>query len=152
MGTDGTGFLRRLARRRATAGWVFILLVAAFARTPGILFWPGVFLTLLGEVLRTSSAGVIKKNQEVARTGPYRWCRHPLYFGSFLVTLGLSSASGNWVLLLLGLLLFPVFYIPAIIVEEKFLTKKFGQEYEAYKKVTPVFLPGPAPTSWKDFS
>jgi protein-S-isoprenylcysteine O-methyltransferase Ste14 len=117
--------------------------------------WPeiavGFALAVLGVYFRTMAAGIIKKNEELAASGPYALCRHPLYFGSFLLSLGLAVASHSPVVWGCFIVLFPLFYIPAMKKEEGVLLEKFGARYEEYRGRTPVFLPRPGRLDLADF-
>ncbi|MCM8829472.1 MAG: hypothetical protein NC824_00510 [Candidatus Omnitrophica bacterium] len=106
-----------------------------------ITFLIGIPFILAGIFIRGIAAGTIKKNISLAIKGPYQICRHPLYLGSFLLSLGLSVISQNFFVFLFFLIFFPLTYIPAILEEEDILTEKFGDEYINYKKTTPCFIP-----------
>ena len=62
-----------------------------------------------------------------------RWTRHPLYFGSTLIGIGLAiGAASIWVaLLVLGYM--AVTLTAAIRTEEAHLTEKFGAAYPDYR-------------------
>jgi protein-S-isoprenylcysteine O-methyltransferase Ste14 len=65
--------------------------------------------------------------------GIYGWTRNPLYLGATLVYLGLSVAAGSlWALVLLAPLLWVV-NVGVIAREERYLERKFGDAYRAYK-------------------
>lgn len=145
-------WLGTLARKRTTFGWIFFVLVAVFGRAGRWEILVGFLISLVGEILRTLAAGVVRKNETLACSGPYAWCRHPLYFGSFLISLGLSVTSRSPVVWIYFVVFFPLCYIPAAAEEENFLMKKFGPEYERYRKQTPAFLPGFSRTSLRYFS
>lgn len=69
----------------------------------------------------------------IIRTGPYRFSRNPMYLGAMLVHLGIGLGTGSiWVLAMLGPA-FVVAHMLAIIPEEMYLARKFGDEYRAYK-------------------
>ncbi|MCM8760220.1 MAG: hypothetical protein NC832_00650 [Candidatus Omnitrophica bacterium] len=104
-------------------------------------FFIGVPLILAGLFIRGIAAATIKKNISLTTTGPYQICRHPLYLGSFLLSLGLSVISHNFFVYLFFLFFFPLMYIPTILKEEIFLTERFGDRYINYKKRTPCFIP-----------
>jgi len=64
-------------------------------------------------------------------TGPYRFVRHPLYFGWLLIVLGPAHLTGDR----LAFAGFTTLYlILAIPWEERSLTDDFGAEYERYKE------------------
>jgi len=66
--------------------------------------------------------------------GIYGRTRNPLYLGSTLVYLGLSVAAGSlWAIALLVPLLW-VMNVGVITREERYLERKFGDAYRAYKK------------------
>ena len=48
----------------------------------------GAMLVILGLVIRSWAAGILPKGLDLATTGPYSLCRHPLYLGSFAMTVG----------------------------------------------------------------
>ncbi|HUT86260.1 MAG TPA: methyltransferase, partial [Elusimicrobiales bacterium] len=54
------------------------------------LFIAGLVIISLGEAIRLWASGYLKKDKELAVTGPYRIVRHPLYVGSFLIALGFT--------------------------------------------------------------
>jgi protein-S-isoprenylcysteine O-methyltransferase Ste14 len=66
--------------------------------------------------------------------GPYRFSRNPMYLGFALLTLGLAIlVDSAWMLLALpiGLVLTDRFVITR---EERYLERKFGEEYLNYKR------------------
>jgi protein-S-isoprenylcysteine O-methyltransferase Ste14 len=65
--------------------------------------------------------------------GIYGWTRNPLYLGTTLVYLGLAVAAGSlWAILLMVPLLW-VINVGVIVREERYLERKFGDAYRAYK-------------------
>lgn len=89
-------------------------------------------------------------------TGMYSIVRNPLYFGNFLIILGVAIFLRIWWTPLLYMLLFALYYERIIFAEEMFLRRKFGQAYLDWASATPAFFPRislwrtPAlPFSWK---
>ena len=153
MGRNRTGLiLNKIAKKRTTFNWVFFILILVLG--DGILYYvlAGIPFILAGILLRTMAAGIIKKNQVLTNTGPYKICRHPLYLGSFFISTGFVILSHNLFILLYFLIFFPLAYIPTIFSEERFLTGKFGNAYLEYKKQTPLFIPKLRKLSLSDFS
>jgi protein-S-isoprenylcysteine O-methyltransferase Ste14 len=137
-----TKFLNRLAEKRTLFHLLFPLACLIFAKPQDIYLFIGAGLVLLGEIVRIISAGHITKNELLTVSGPYAYTRNPLYFGSFLMGLGISFLSGFPLIVIpIFLFLFALIYIPTIKGEEDFLEKRFGEEYLNYKNAVPVFLP-----------
>ena len=65
--------------------------------------------------------------------GIYGWTRNPLYLGTTLVYLGLSVAAGSLWAILLVLPLLWVINVGVVAREERYLERKFGDAYRAYK-------------------
>lgn len=133
---------RWAAHNRVRVTIILGLAYVAFSRP----YWTGVAvgtaLIIIGQALRFWGAGYLEKNQRLARGGPYRFVRHPLYAGSFLMGLGLSVSVAHpvwWTLLYL--LLFLGFFVPAIHVEELRLQSIFGAEYQDFMVEVPALMP-----------
>ncbi len=139
--------LQWIARRiRVPLGFAFAAVFLVFARPSVESLLASLLLTLPGLALRAYSSGYVRKNQELATTGPYAYTRNPLYLGSMLLAFGFAGASQNvWLVLLLTALFFGI-YIPTIRSEETFLRANFPN-FAAYAAAVPRLLPRitPAP-------
>jgi len=123
-----------VARWRVTLGFLSGVLVLVLARpTVGSLLI-GTAVALAGELLRVWAAGHLNKSREVTSSGPYRWLAHPLYTGSSIMGVGLAVAAASLgAALVIGLYL-GVTLTAAIRSEEAFLRKRFGGEYDRYRR------------------
>ena len=92
-------------------------------------------------LLRLFSAGVIRKNDELTRSGPYALCRNPLYLGTLLIQVGFGLLSGSWLLAIVGLLFFLWLYHLVITYEERWLVHRFGKDYLDYMREVPRMTP-----------
>ncbi|HLX85293.1 MAG TPA: isoprenylcysteine carboxylmethyltransferase family protein [Terriglobales bacterium] len=110
----------------------------------------GVVLTALGLGFATwarfsiganwSSAVSVKVDHQLVRTGPYAWVRHPIYSGLLLGMVGTAITLGKiraWVGLIL---LWLAFWIKSR-MEERFMLKTFGPDYEEYSRSTGALIP-----------
>jgi protein-S-isoprenylcysteine O-methyltransferase Ste14 len=81
---------------------------------------------------------------EPVTRGLYRYSRHPIYIGVFVqyVGIGIASASGLFLLLILASIALSVATTPA---EERFCSEKYGDSYIQYMNKTPRWL-GPIKT------
>ena len=101
----------------------------------------GAVISLGGLLLRAWAAGHIRKNAELATSGPYAFTRNPLYLGSFFLGLGFTIGSGRWVLGILFAVLFLGIYLPVMRVESATLAQLFGEEFKDYAQSVPLFFP-----------
>jgi protein-S-isoprenylcysteine O-methyltransferase Ste14 len=72
-------------------------------------------------------------------TGIFTWTRNPMYVGGSLALLGIAIGFAlDWVILLLVASL-PLIHYGIILREERYLERKFGDEYRRYKKRVPRY-------------
>jgi len=146
--------------------WVLITAAAALAivtggnRVPmGVIGWLGAGTWLAGfliEVIADRQKSVFKKDPanegRFIDTGLWAWSRHPNYFGEIVLWTGMAIMAipvlegAQWVTLVspvfVTLLLLKLSGVPML--EEKADQRWGGQDdYEAYKKNTPVLIPRP---------
>lgn len=83
------------------------------------------------------------KTQHLVITGPYRYTRNPMLFGTCVFYFALAAFFNSISFLVLAIL-FTVIMAPLIkLTEEKRLLKDFGGEYAEYKRKTSLFFPWP---------
>ena len=133
-----------LARRiRVPLGFVtaavYVFEVARRPAHPAAIAW-SLVLVLPGLALRAAASGTVKKNRELAVTGPYAYTRNPLYLGSMLMAAGFAVALLSWPLALLLAAGFALIYIPVIAAEEQFLRNTFPG-FEDYCRRVPRLIP-----------
>jgi protein-S-isoprenylcysteine O-methyltransferase Ste14 len=90
----------------------------------------------LGSSLRY---GLPEKDTQLKTYGLYRFSRHPLYLGVFMITLSCIIFFPNIVNIFLGLYCIATHYL-MISGEEKYLAEKFGVEWDVYKNKVRRFL------------
>jgi len=100
-----------------------------------VLFFIGFPIWMKGLYDLGDSFGLLPVVKKLISKGIYSKIRHPIYFGSSLVNLGLSLYSLYWPIILLTLLLIAV-QLFRIRKEENALMRKFGKSYTKYKKRT----------------
>ena len=74
-------------------------------------------------------------------TGIYSAVRHPLYLGNFLIWTGIAIFTYNIYFIVIMNLLFWIYYERIMFAEERFLERKFGEEYIIWSKSIPAFFP-----------
>src|SRR5580700_6614352 len=55
----------------------------------------GVVLTQVARVYMGRSFGILPANRGIVSKGPFRWVRHPIYFGWFLLSMGYAMSFTN---------------------------------------------------------
>ena len=133
---------------RVPLGFLFAIVFLIFAKPEFITLIVGAAVSITGILIRAWASGHIRKNQNLAVSGPYAFTRNPLYLGSFLLGVGFTIASGVWWLALIFIVLFLGIYLPVMRVEAEDLTQIFGADYDEYKQNVPLFFPRLTP--WKN--
>ena len=133
--------MKHFKKIRLYTGYLFFLFVLFLAKPTILSYWIGLFIVLSGEAIRTWAAGCIEKDKNLAKNGPYRLVRNPLYLGSFFIGMGVAIISCSSSFLLAFVLLFLSVYLPTIFREEKFLAEKFTDDYLNYQKTVSPFFP-----------
>ncbi len=82
-----------------------------------------------------------QKADSLNTTGLYSVVRHPLYVGNFFIFLGVILFTKVWWFVLIGVLLYWLYYERIIFAEEAFLREKFGDAFMQWAERTPVILP-----------
>ena len=133
--------LKRLARIRVPLGFALAALVFYLATPSRPMIVVGFPIALVGLLFRGAAAGIIRKNTVLAREGPYRVTRNPLYFGSFLLALGFGVMSNSLLAAILLLVPSALIYPVVIKEEEAHLRRNFPQEFEQFQQSVPRFWP-----------
>ncbi len=71
--------------------------------------------------------------------GLYHYSRHPMYFATFLILIGVGIASASWVFLLCSIV-YIILVAILVIAEERFCLEKFGDAYRDYMDRAPRWL------------
>lgn len=112
-----------------------------------------VFLSVLGFVIRAiaiattpkGTSGRNTKEGQVAEslntTGIYSVVRHPLYLGNYLMWTGIVLYTCNFWFVMVVSLLFWLYYERIMFAEERFLERKFGEDYLEWASSIPAFIP-----------
>lgn len=117
-----------------------------------ILLGFAVLLSFLGQVIRAIAIGTANKNtsgrnrdEQVADAlntkGIYSTMRHPLYVGNYFMWIGIVVFTANIWFVLAVSLAFWLYYERIMFAEERFLERKFGQDYLDWSLKVPAFLP-----------
>jgi protein-S-isoprenylcysteine O-methyltransferase Ste14 len=109
-------------------------------------------ISLLGLAIRIYTVGFVPpgtsgrttskpKAQELNTTGMYSIVRHPLYWGNFVIWVGIVLAAHSILLATFCFIAFFLYYKRIIIAEEAFLSEKFGKNFTQWVEKTPMIVP-----------
>jgi protein-S-isoprenylcysteine O-methyltransferase Ste14 len=106
-----------------------------------VLAMCSIVVIVVGLCIRAWAAGMLRKQQQLATTGPYAWVRHPLYFGSFLMMIGFGVIIHDSLILwvIAGPLVW--LYWQTIRSEEQRVARFFAKEWAVYSANVPRFIP-----------
>lgn len=131
-----------------------VLLLLFVAQPTALSATLGTLLIVAGELLRIYSVafiGTISRTRKgslgdsLVTSGPFKYVRNPLYCGNFIIVCGVAIFTSVFWFFLLAVLGFAVQYYYIVTYEEKILLDKFGEEFVAYKRVVPAWLPRSCP-------
>jgi protein-S-isoprenylcysteine O-methyltransferase Ste14 len=93
------------------------------------------FATTVVEVQKT-------RNQRVIDTGPYRFVRHPMYFGAIWYFVGVALMLESLAAAMAAIVIFPLAFLPRMLVEESMLRCDLAGYADYQSRVRARILPG----------
>ena len=111
-----------------------------------------IVLSSIGFVIRAYTIGTTPRGtsgrntkEQVAEilnsTGIYSVVRHPLYLGNYFMWIGIVFFTFNWYFVIIVSLLYYLYYERIMFAEERFLERKFNQQYLDWASNLPAFIP-----------
>ena len=121
-------------------------------RLAGILLIGSGLIPLLESIARFALKGLgtpvpVFPTSHLVVTGFYRHVRNPMYVGMLGVILGQALLFGDWRLLAYAAVYWLIVHLSIVRSEEPALRKQFGDEYAAFCKHVPRWIPRLRP--WK---
>jgi protein-S-isoprenylcysteine O-methyltransferase Ste14 len=116
------------------------------------LFLVGLLPLLLGVALYCWCAGaftflgkrtpaLIDVSRVLLKGGAYRWVRNPMYLAFLIVIIAEAILFRSFLLLGYALLLWIIFHLLVVFIEEPALRRQLGASYETYCQTVPRWLP-----------
>jgi protein-S-isoprenylcysteine O-methyltransferase Ste14 len=111
----------------------------------GLVFgiWSIVIQNVVGQggPVEVADIEISPKTKNLVVTGPYRYTRNPMLFGTFLMYLAAAVMVNSCYAV--GLVLLFILFMLTVVVkkEEKRLSRDFGDQYEKYRRKTSRFIP-----------
>lgn len=126
----GASFLPGATRRDG------LVVVADLLATAGLAY------SVWGLAYLRRSFSIIPEARRLVTGGPYSLSRHPVYLGEVTTAIGVNLATGGW-LTAIALAYFIVCELLRIRWEERILAATFPNDYPAYARSVPRYLPNP---------
>jgi protein-S-isoprenylcysteine O-methyltransferase Ste14 len=128
-------------RWRVRLGYPIALVYLVLASPTPHWIATGAALAGFGLIVRALAAGHLRKDRELATSGPYARTRNPLYLGSAFMAAGFAIAGHSWWAGGLIMIYFGVFYYAVMKNEEADLSLRFGASFDSYAQRVPLFFP-----------
>lgn len=111
-----------------------------------------ILISFFGQYIRAVAIGTSHKEtsgrntqEQVAEAlntkGIYSTLRHPLYLGNYFMWIGIIIYTYNFWFFIICSLLFWLYYERIMFAEERFLERKFGENYVNWSNKIPAFVP-----------
>lgn len=126
----GASFLPGATRRDG------LVVVADLLATAGLAY------SVWGLAYLRRSFSIIPEARRLVTGGPYSLSRHPVYLGEVTTAIGVNLATSGW-LTAIALAYFIVCELLRIRWEERILAATFPNDYPAYARSVPRYLPNP---------
>ena len=105
----------------------------------GLYLWCAGAFTFIGK----GTPAPIDAPRVLVVQGLYRWVRNPMYIAVLSVVIGEAILFRSILLAEYALVLWGVFHMFVVFVEEPLLRSQFGASYETYFRTVPRWLPRP---------
>ena len=105
----------------------------------GLYLWCAGAFTFIGK----GTPAPIDAPKVLVVQGMYRWVRNPMYIAVLSVVIGEAILFRSILLVEYALVLWGMFHMFVVFVEEPLLRSQFGASYETYFRTVPRWLPRP---------
>jgi protein-S-isoprenylcysteine O-methyltransferase Ste14 len=104
-------------------------------------FYIGLLIFLFGLIIDLMALYTFRKVKPDGpfTTGPYRYSRHPVYFGFFLIYISISLMSLSWIFLVFTII-FGMHFLIVAPAEERYCLQRYGEVYKEYMERTPRYI------------
>ncbi|MGH9934992.1 MAG: methyltransferase family protein, partial [Blastocatellia bacterium] len=134
-----------IQRLRVPIGFMTAIIFVVISQPTWRSLAVGAPIALAGAMIRAWASGHLRKNAELAVSGPYAFTRNPLYLGSFVMAAGCAVCGGDWRLGLWLVAFFLAIYLPVMQSEAAHMRTLFAGAYEKWAANVPLFIPRVAP-------
>ena len=107
-----------------------------------VLATAGLAYSVWGLAYLRRSFSIIPEARRLVTGGPYSLSRHPVYLGEIATAIGVNLATGGW-MTAIAIAYFITCELLRIRWEERILAATFPNDYPAYARRVPRYLPNP---------
>ena len=121
--------------------WITIIILLVIGLIYGI--WSVVIQNTIGQggPVELGNIEISPKTKNLVVSGPYKYTRNPMLFGTFLMYLSFALFLNTITAVALIGAIFIFMLTVVVKMEEKRLLKDFGNEYDEYRKKVSMFIP-----------
>jgi protein-S-isoprenylcysteine O-methyltransferase Ste14 len=121
--------------------WVVIVILLVIGLVYGI--WSVIIQGTIGQggPLEIGNIEISPKTKNLVVSGPYKYTRNPMLFGTFLIYLAFALFINSITSVALVSAIFVFMLTVVVKMEEGRLLKDFGSQYEEYRKTVSIFIP-----------
>lgn len=141
-----------IIKYRSFAGILCLVAILYFSDPSPRSIAVGFFFIVVGMFFRAWTSGYINKDEQLATKGPYSLTRNPLYFGNFILGLGIAIAGNNLPSYIIFFAFYMLFFPFLMVLEHRRLKRKFGEPYKEWYKKSHSFFPKLKRVRERDFN
>lgn len=121
--------------------WSIIIILLVTGLIYGI--WSVIIQNTIGQggPVEIGNIEISPKTKKLVVSGPYKYTRNPMLFGTFLIYLAFALFINSITSVVLVGAIFVFMLTVVVKMEEKRLLKDFGDQYKEYRKTVSMFIP-----------
>jgi len=121
--------------------WSIIIILLVTGLIYGI--WSVIIQNTIGQggPVEIGDIEISPKTKKLVVSGPYKYTRNPMLFGTFLMYLAFALFINSITSVVLVSAIFVFMLTIVVKMEEKRLLKDFGDQYKEYRKTVSMFIP-----------
>jgi protein-S-isoprenylcysteine O-methyltransferase Ste14 len=121
--------------------WIIIVILLGIGLIYGI--WSVIIQNTVGQggPVEIGNIEVSPKTKNLVVSGPYKYTRNPMLFGTFLLYLAYALFINSITSVVLVSAIFVFMLTVVVKMEEERLLKDFGNQYEEYRRKVSMFIP-----------
>jgi protein-S-isoprenylcysteine O-methyltransferase Ste14 len=127
--------------QNAVIRWIILMILLVIGLVYGV--WSVIIQNTAGQggPVEIGNIEISPKTKNLVVSGPYKYTRNPMLFGTLLIYLAFSLFMNSITAVVLISAIFIVMLTVVVKMEERRLLKDFGKPYEEYRKKVSMFIP-----------